>query len=191
MAGAWGRLCALLALQLRDLSRADLLEAFEAASHDDSASLAARLVNAGALTPQEAELIRRMAEAAMEAQRGNAEAALNSLGGEEALWRTLDPAGTLSAASGRTTTPMRETPFQFSEAVKIEPLEEIPGRYAETSEYGRGGMGRILLAHDVKMGREVALKELLPTSETSRLFRKRVRCGIQRRLPPGSCKRAA
>ncbi|MFO7976586.1 MAG: protein kinase [Candidatus Hydrogenedentota bacterium] len=170
MAGAWDSLCALLALQLRDLSRADLLEAYEGISQDNPVSLPTRLVNAGLLTSEEAELVRRMAEAAIEAHRGNAEAALNTLGGEEALWNTLDPARTLSAASGRTTTPMRETPFRFSETAPIDPLEEIPGRYAETSEYGRGGMGRILLAHDVKMGRDIALKELLPVSESSPLF---------------------
>ena len=39
---------------------------------------------------------------------------------------------------------------------------EVPGRYAVRSEYGRGGQSRVLLAFDGHIGREIALKELLP-----------------------------
>jgi WD40 repeat protein/tRNA A-37 threonylcarbamoyl transferase component Bud32 len=38
---------------------------------------------------------------------------------------------------------------------------ETSGRYAVKSEYGRGGMSRVLLAFDEHIGREIALKELL------------------------------
>ncbi len=44
-------------------------------------------------------------------------------------------------------------------------LDEIEGRYEPIGEHSRGGMGRILLVHDKSIGREVALKELLPASE--------------------------
>jgi len=40
---------------------------------------------------------------------------------------------------------------------------EQAGRYQEISEYARGGMGRILMVKDRCLGRDVALKELLPT----------------------------
>ncbi|HPX42522.1 MAG TPA: serine/threonine-protein kinase, partial [Candidatus Hydrogenedentes bacterium] len=137
---------------------------------DGSVSLLARLTKAGVLSPEEADLIRRMADAAAQAHQGDAGAALNSLGGEAALWKALDPARTIPAPSGRTTTPMRDSSFQFPETSLIDPIHEIPGRYTVTSEHGRGGMGRILLAHDVKMGRDIALKELLPTSDTSMIL---------------------
>ncbi len=45
---------------------------------------------------------------------------------------------------------------------------ECPGRYTypggdpETSEIGRGGMGRVLVSVDTHLGREIATKELLP-----------------------------
>jgi len=39
---------------------------------------------------------------------------------------------------------------------------ETPGRYAVKSEYGRGGQSRVMLAFDEHIGREIALKELLP-----------------------------
>lgn len=44
-------------------------------------------------------------------------------------------------------------------------LEEVPGRYEQIGEHSRGGMGRILLVHDQSIGRDVALKELLPSDE--------------------------
>ena len=170
MARAWDVLYALLAFHLKDLSRDGLLEGLQGVSEDASDSLPSRLVKVGILSSEEAELIRRLAEAATQAHDGNAEAAVMSLGGEESLWKSLDPDRTLSTPSGRTTTPMRITPFEVSQRYTIDPIEEIPGRYATTSEYGRGGMGRILLAHDLKMGRDIALKELLPTNETSMIL---------------------
>ena len=39
---------------------------------------------------------------------------------------------------------------------------EHPGRYEIKGEFGRGGIGRVLIAFDEHIGREVALKELLP-----------------------------
>src|SRR6185436_4410361 len=40
------------------------------------------------------------------------------------------------------------------------PLRD-PGRYRRIAEVARGGMGRIVAAHDQELGREVAIKELL------------------------------
>lgn len=42
---------------------------------------------------------------------------------------------------------------------------ETPGRYEVRSEYGRGGQSRVMLAFDAHVGREIALKELLPEGE--------------------------
>ncbi len=38
---------------------------------------------------------------------------------------------------------------------------EVAGRYTDQREHARGGMGRILIAFDEQLGREVAIKELL------------------------------
>ncbi len=43
---------------------------------------------------------------------------------------------------------------------------EQPGRYTVKEEYGRGGIGRVLLAFDEHIGRDVALKELLGKTGT-------------------------
>ena len=39
---------------------------------------------------------------------------------------------------------------------------ETPGKYATAEELGRGGLGRVVLATDAHLKRDVALKELLP-----------------------------
>lgn len=46
---------------------------------------------------------------------------------------------------------------------------ETPGRYgADEVELGRGGIGRVILRTDVLLGREVAVKELLPQHQQAR-----------------------
>ncbi len=48
--------------------------------------------------------------------------------------------------------------------------EEAPGRYSEdpNSELGRGAIGRVFLAHDSHLGRQVAIKELLMGANEAR-----------------------
>jgi len=43
---------------------------------------------------------------------------------------------------------------------------EAEGRYEIRSEYGRGGQSRVMLAFDLHMSREIALKELLPEADS-------------------------
>ncbi|MBP8129959.1 MAG: DUF2157 domain-containing protein [Candidatus Hydrogenedentes bacterium] len=69
-------------------------------------------------------------------------------------------------SSHSVTLPGAEPPFiraiQDSGSADGIDVHEAPGRYSHLGEYSRGGMGRILLVHDRSIGRDVALKELLP-----------------------------
>ena len=48
-------------------------------------------------------------------------------------------------------------------------LAAYDGRYTEVAELARGGMGRVLLAEDAVLRREVAVKELLSKDDNSLL----------------------
>src|SRR5271169_7219398 len=61
-------------------------------------------------------------------------------------------------------------------------LPSVPG-YRVLREIARGGMGRVLAAHDLSLDREVALKVLLPGANADRFVRE---SKITARLPhPG------
>lgn len=53
---------------------------------------------------------------------------------------------------------------RVTEAISRLPKAGDSGRYTVKSEFARGGMGRVLLALDNAVGREVAMKELLPNA---------------------------
>ena len=53
------------------------------------------------------------------------------------------------------------------ELESIAAVEEYPGRYTVEKELALGGMGRILVAHDEHLGRDIAIKELLPEAGDS------------------------
>jgi serine/threonine protein kinase len=64
-------------------------------------------------------------------------------------------------------TEMRVENAPKNDEAPAERLAKVQERYTVLSEHGRGGQARILLAFDEKVGREVALKELLPPGEGS------------------------
>jgi eukaryotic-like serine/threonine-protein kinase len=68
-------------------------------------------------------------------------------------------------------------------SIAVEDVTEISGAYAMGEIIGRGGMGEVLLAHDRRIGRDVALKRLRsasPTADEASRFMREAR--IQARL---------
>jgi serine/threonine protein kinase/outer membrane protein assembly factor BamB len=88
---------------------------------------------------------------------------------------TGDPLRPAQAEDGTESTVVRSHPDETPTLVRGGPAgsEEGPvtpeaaGRYDLRGEYGRGGQSRVLLAFDLHMGREIALKELLPDADSA------------------------
>jgi len=155
-----------LAVQLRRVSPDQLVDAAAAWAADFESDLGSRLVEAGVLSSSDQELIGRLVEGAIAGHQGDAAATLEAFGGEAEV--------TQSFGGSVTRTPSGEVRYSVVEtmaprdvgrdaSVTTKPVvTEAPGRYTGASERGRGGIGRVLLVHDQVLGRDVALKELLP-----------------------------
>ncbi|HPX41950.1 MAG TPA: serine/threonine-protein kinase, partial [Candidatus Hydrogenedentes bacterium] len=144
------------------MTRTQLREVAGAWAADPSRDIAERLVEAGALDAHQRVLIDRLVEEAIRAHEGNVAATLETFGGVAQVNQSFG-GGLLPTESGEVTTPAPPMfPGDASAIASLTPVTEMPGRYTHASEYGRGGMGRVLLVHDESLGRDIALKELLP-----------------------------
>ncbi len=152
-------LFAVLAVQLKGVTPQRVIEAASAWMVDPSRPLSARLTEMGALRDEDVGLLDRLVDEAVRACQGNVVEALESIQGGDILRASL--AGAPGAAPKDMTRPMAGTARFELEGPQLAAVEEIPGRYSQISEQGRGGMGRVLLVHDECLGRDIALKELL------------------------------
>jgi len=156
-----------LAVQLRRVSPDQLVEVAAAWAADPESDLSQRLVEAGVLPSSDRELIGRLVEGAIAGHHGDVVATLEGFGGEAEVTRSFGGSVTRRASGGvrysvvETVAP-REGGRDSSATTKPV-VTEAPGRYTGASERGRGGIGRVLLVHDQVLGRDVALKELLPS----------------------------
>lgn len=140
------------------------MQAAAAWAIDPATSLDARLVEQGALSQQDRELIDRLVKEAIRAHSGDAKATLETFGGAERVVQTF------GAAVSVTKDGVKPAPPSADATVALVPppetgVLETPGRYKLVSEQGRGGYGRVLLVHDQIMARDIALKELIPPSQ--------------------------
>lgn len=154
----------LLAVQLKGLPAAQMVETAAAWATDPKVPLAQRLVDKGLLTEKDREMIEGLVEEAVRAHGGDAAATLSAFGGDEQVRKTLYAGYDTSELDAMKTAPMTDVVFFSREGKLISGVEESPGRYTLISQHARGGMGRVLLVHDEYIGRHIALKELLPVS---------------------------
>jgi tRNA A-37 threonylcarbamoyl transferase component Bud32/WD40 repeat protein len=121
----------------------------------DGRSLLDHLVDAGVLTSERRQLVEGLAREALAARAGDAQVVLQALGGQAAVERTFRTASIEP--------PDRKVLQDTERSVPV----ERPGNYTRIAEIGRGGQSVVWRAMDEFIGRQVALKELLPArSET-------------------------
>src|SRR5205823_13894633 len=87
-----------------------------------------------------------------------------------------DPERTIDGAEPRAA-PTVPPPVETLRAMDYPELLEVERRhYAIEGEIAKGGMGRVLEARDLRLGRQVAIKELLPKNrDAARRFEREAR----------------
>ena len=150
-----------LAVQLRGVSPAQLVEVSAAWAADPSVSVPRRLVDKGALTEDDRALLERLVDDAIRVHGGHSEAVLELFGGEEHVEKTFFSSFDAPEPHRVGTSPMEGLTFFTGSGREISGVHETPGRYTLVSHHEKGGMGRVLIVHDEYLGRNIALKELL------------------------------
>ncbi len=157
----------IFAVQLNKISPTQLIEAAAAWAANRDKDLPSRLVELGALTESDRALVQQLIDAAVEAHGGDAHKTLNTFGGERQVAATYQGSIVVTSSgdvAAQSTRYAGETVLGAPQTPSIRGVQEAPDRYTHVSEYGRGGMGRVLLVEDSFLGRSVALKELMPNA---------------------------
>jgi len=158
------------AVQLGFASAQQVMAAAAAWTADKSKGVGERLVNDGAISADKRKMIDDMVAVAVKAHDGDPKRTLASMGGEQAVLKSLGGSVLVEEAPATGATTLSEKADEDAGKVSV----EQPGRYSlraktsskttadkDTAELGRGGIGRVLIAFDEHLGREIAIKELL------------------------------
>lgn len=150
-----------IAVQLGQATPAQVMTAASAYFADRSKSIPERLLSDGVLTEDRFRMIRDVVATMVQAHDGDVARAVASVGGQQAVFASfggsvvVDAKGDVGPASSQPGA--ADAAIEDVAAVQA----EAPGRYRVGSEVGRGGIGRVLVAFDTHLGREIAVKELL------------------------------
>ncbi|MCC6487213.1 MAG: hypothetical protein IT364_06905, partial [Candidatus Hydrogenedentes bacterium] len=156
-----------VAVQLRRVTPAQLVEIAGAWAMDPSKDIPQRLTDASILSEAERKRIEAFVDEIVMAHGEDSQAALNSLQQARTVQDSIEGiCNTLDEVSPTAVTkPAHLRWLEIGPLSAVPAVEETPGRYTHPSEYARGGVGRVLLVHDQHLGRDIALKELLPVAQ--------------------------
>jgi WD40 repeat protein/serine/threonine protein kinase len=168
-------LTGIFAIQLKFVSPPELIAAGSKWAVDQDQDICTILLEQGTITTRQADLLRQLTEQQIQSHGGDASAALQTFGGDSAVQKSFAASIIYDRETGvrhrpiggDTPAPVEGTERNLSDPDQL--ITEHPGRYTIRGEQGRGGVGRVLIAYDEHIGREIALKELLPDSAASRL----------------------
>jgi len=152
----------ILAVQLRKVTPAHLVEAAAAWADDPSRTLADHLAALGHLSERDRSFVEDVARRAVADHQENATEALVSFGGDQQVYSAFQGTILPTTGGGFDTRPASPEMLELLGDAAAPGVREAPGRYTHLGEFGRGGMGRVLMVHDEHLSRDIAMKELLP-----------------------------
>jgi serine/threonine-protein kinase len=189
-----------LALQLEYIDPQRFTEACAAWAVSNQKTLPEILIDRGWMKGREVEEVERFLDRKLKRHKGDVEKTLASESPQEiqqvirAARNKEDPEATTEMSSGlsgdpspqpetnasRGTNPDGPTEFYTPSAAGYVPMEtvnyepeELRSRYTLTKMHGEGGIGRVWLAHDQHLNRQVALKEIRPDKEQNKIALRR------------------
>jgi len=159
------------AVQNHFITPAQLAQAAGAWAGDPSSGLGEVLVRMGYISDKSRELIDSLLDAQVEDHGNDVSETLRSFGGVQAVNDSFRGAvgfgqgpSKLDSLGGPSRDPQEAE--KGAEDSALEDIEKVTlghaGRYTFKGKAGRGAIGQVLIAFDEHIGREVALKELLP-----------------------------
>ena len=159
-----------LSVQLGFATPQQVMTCASAWASDKSKKLSERLEADGVISPERYRMLKAMVSEAIKLNGGDGKKTLASFGGEQVVFQSFGGSIQVTTDGGLEIQP-DDTEFD-EDPLSVTP--EVPGRYTFTddgssvsnsiqsdSEIGRGGIGRVFVAFDRHLGREVAIKELL------------------------------
>lgn len=138
---------------------------------DPTRTLADHMERGGALAPEQRKMVEAIVDRAISVNEDNVDKTLSALRVDKEVAERLVGRGS-SSSSGALDEDMEGLSFEHVGRYRGgDPAHTLPeGRrgaalvptVSRPREIGRGGIGRVLIAYDAHLGREIAVKELLP-----------------------------
>lgn len=155
-------LLGLLAVQRARVPVAAVQRAAAEAAADPASSFPQRLLELDLLSQSQLDQLLTLSDSALRAHGADPGAAVAEIGGSLCGDATLPEALADSLVAWEVRPPPVTPREILREGEHGLDVAETPGRYSEEREHALGGMGRILIAYDESLARNVVIKELRP-----------------------------